>query len=227
MADDLALLHQKVDALTEQVAALTSLAELQQKRLQEFDELKRDAIPIVNHMIKLAIDELAEIGHEFEIEDLFFLLKRVLRNTHLILAMMDRLEALMGLTEEAEILGKQVFNFSVEQLDQLERQGYFAFARESWQILEKIVTEFDEEDVHALGENIVTILTTVRNMTQPEILALANNAVGAIQADPRTDQPISTLQLINEFRNPEIRLGMARLLNIVKALANSPEKTTQ
>ncbi len=222
MDNDLALLHQKVDTLTEQVAALTSLAEMQQKRQLEFDELKQDMIPIANHMIKLTIDELAEIGHEFEVEDLFFLLKRALRNTHLIMSMMDRLESLMGLTEEAEILGKQVFNFSIEQLDELERKGYFDFAREGWQIIERIVTEFDKNDVRALGDNVVTILTTVRNMTQPEVLALANNAIGAMQEDPLTTKPISAFQLIKELRNPEIRLGMARLLNIVKALANTP-----
>jgi uncharacterized protein YjgD (DUF1641 family) len=224
MANDLALLHQKIDSLTEQVAALTAHAEIQQKRQQEFDELKNDMIPIANHMIKLSIDELAEIGAEFEVEDLFFLLKRVIRNTHLLLAMMDRLEAVMGITDEVELLGKQVFNYAVEQLDQLERDGYFAFAREGWQILERIVTEFSEDDVRALGDNIVTILNTVRNMTQPEIMALANNAIGAIQAEPSTTEKISTLQLLGELRKPEVRLGMARMLNLIKALAETPQE---
>ncbi|MBT3391145.1 MAG: DUF1641 domain-containing protein [Chloroflexi bacterium] len=218
MADDLALLHQKIDALTEQVAALTSYAVIQQKRLQEFEELKNDVIPMVNHMIKLTIDELAEIGTEFAVEDLFFLLKRVIRNTHLWLGMLDRIEALMGVTDEAELLGKQVFNVAVEQLDQFERNGYFEFAREGWRIVERIVTDFSQEDVQALGDNIVIILNTVRNMTQPEIMALANNAVGAIQEDIPDHGEVSTWALLRELGNPKVRRGMARLINLLKAL---------
>ena len=45
------------------------------------DELRRDLMPIANQMIKLTIDELAEIGSEFQAEDLLFLLKRLLRDT--------------------------------------------------------------------------------------------------------------------------------------------------
>ncbi|MBC8503520.1 MAG: DUF1641 domain-containing protein [Anaerolineales bacterium] len=218
MAEDLALLHQKVDLLTEQVAALTSHAEIQQRKQREFDELKNDAIPIVNHMIKLSIDELADIGTEFEVEDLFFLLKRVIRNTHMFLAVFDRFEALMGIADETELLGKQVFNFAVEQLDQFERDGYFDFARESWLIMERIVTEFSKEDVRALGDNVVTILNTVRTMTQPEIMALANNAVGAIKEEIPETEKVSTWKLLRELGDPKVRRGMVRMINLLKAL---------
>ncbi len=218
MDNDLVLLHNKIDHLTEQVAVLTAHQRNQDRRQQEFDELKQDIIPIANHMIKLSIEELAEIGDEFRIEDLLFLLKRVMRNTHLLLALFDRLEGLMGVADEVEILGKQVFNTAVEELDRLERQGYFSFAREGLLILERIVTEFSGDDVRALGDNIVTILTTVRNMTQPEIMTLANNAIGAIQEEIPETKKVSTWTLLREFGNPKVRRGMARMINILKAL---------
>ena len=222
MDNDLALLHEKIDTLTSQVAVLTEKAAIQQRRQQEFDELKQDMIPIANHMIKLTIDELAEIDPDFEIADLLYLLKRMLRNMPLILSMFDRFEALMGVTDEVELLGKQVFSNVVENLDQMERDGYFAFAREGWGIMEKVVTEFSEEDVKALGDNIVTILTTVRNMTQPEIMAIANNAIGAIQEIPPEAKPPSTFTLLRELSNPKTRRGMARMINLLKALDDQP-----
>ena len=101
MDKDLALLHDKIDYLTEQL-------EEQRKRLQAFDELKKDLLPIANHMVKLSIEELAEIGTEFQLEDLLFLFKRLLRNTNLLLSMMDRLESLLALSDDAQLLGKQV-----------------------------------------------------------------------------------------------------------------------
>ena len=65
MDNDLALLHQKLDYLTEQF-------ETQRRRQDEINELVNDAVPVVNHMIKLSIDELAEIGTDFQLEDLTF-----------------------------------------------------------------------------------------------------------------------------------------------------------
>lgn len=218
MDNDLALLHEKIDTLSEQVAVLTAQADIQQRRQQEFDELKADMIPIFNHMVKLSIDELAEIGYEFQVEDLAYLLKRVLRNTPLILTMFDRFEAIMGIADEAEQLGKQVFNYTILELDRLEREGYFGFAREGLTIFQKVVNEFSEEDVRALGDNIVTILTTLRKMTQPEIMALANNAVGAIQEDIPGSQKVSTWTLLRELGNPKVRRGMVRMINLLKAL---------
>jgi uncharacterized protein YjgD (DUF1641 family) len=223
MVNDVALLHQKIDALTTQVSFLSAQAEDQRRRQQEFDELKQDMIPIANHMIKITIDELAEIDPEFEIQDLFFLLKRVLRNIPSLLIMFDRFEALMGITDEVELLGRQVFSTAVENLDQLEREGYFAFAREGFGVLERIVNEFSEEDVKALADNIVTILTTVRNMTQPEIMSMANNAIGAIQeVPPETDTP-SMFSLLRELSNPKTRRGMARMINLLQVLDEQPK----
>ena len=225
MDNDVALLHQKIDRLSMQVAFLSEQAKIQQRRQQEFDELKQDMIPIANNLIKLTINELAEIDPEFELEDLVFLLKRVLRNVPLILTMFDRFEAIMGITDEVELLGKQVFSTAVERLDQLEQEGYFGFAREGWGILERVVTEFSDEDVKALGENVVTILTTVRNMTQPEIMAMANNAIGAIQEVPPETKTPSVLSLLREISNPKTRRGMARMINLLQVLDEQPDNS--
>jgi uncharacterized protein YjgD (DUF1641 family) len=174
-------------------------------------------------MLKLSIDELAEIGTEFQMEDLFFLLKRLLRNTHTLVSLLERLEAGMGLAEEANLIGKQVFSNVVEELDQMERKGYFAFAREGLSIVDRIVTEFSEEDVRALGDNIVTILYTVRNMTQPEILELANRSLAAIRPEEEiTPDSVSTWSLLRELSDPKVRAGMARMLNLLKVLADQP-----
>lgn len=213
MDQDLALLHEKIDYLTMQLEA-------QNKRQRELEELKQDLIPIANHMIKLSIDELAEIGQDFQLEDLFFLLKRLLRNTNSLLALMDGMESMMGLSDDVNRIGKEVFNVTVETLDRFEREGYFTFMQEAWHILERIVAEFSAEDVRALGDNIVTILTTTRTMTQPEILSLANNAVEAISAEAPVEDAPSTLKLLREFSDPQVRKGLARMINVVKALAD-------
>jgi len=244
MDGDLASLHEKIDLLTATVEEqrqrlevlesstnghlmakldyLVAQAKDQRRFQDEMEELKRDVVPIANHMIKLTIDELAEVGSEFQAEDLLFMLKRLLRDTRLIVDGLDRLESMAELFDETQLLSKQVFNQAVATLDRMERDGYFTFARGGWRIFERVITEFGEEDIDALGDNIVTILTTVRNLTQPEIMAMTNNALGALQTGALEDENPSLWALMRDLSDPKVRRGMARLLNMVKVLADQP-----
>jgi uncharacterized protein YjgD (DUF1641 family) len=212
----------QIAVLIEKIDTLTAMVDAQRRRQLEMEELQHDLLPIVNHAIKLSIDELAEIGNDFKLEDLLYLLKRLLRNTHLLIGLMDQLEAAAALGAETRILSKQVFNSSVETLDHMEREGYFAFARGSWYILEQIVSEFSEEDVRALGDNVVTILKTVRTMTQPEIMTLANTAVQTLSQDDDRGDKTSAWALLRELNDPKVRKGLVRMLNLVKVLADQP-----
>jgi uncharacterized protein YjgD (DUF1641 family) len=217
MDKDLALLHEKIDHLTEQF-------ETQKRRQQEFHELTQDLIPIANHMIKLSIDELAEIGQDFQLEDLLFLLKRLLRNTHSLMALMDRLESAMGLIEDVNWISREAFNASIETLDRLEQEGYFTFLQESWHIIERIVTEFSPQDLQTLRENIPAILSIVRNASRPELLSLANNAVTAFNSDD-FEKSSSLPALLRQLMDPQVRRGLARTLNLVKVLGDQPQSS--
>ena len=210
MSDDMQALHTKLDYLTEQI-------DEQRRRQQVMDELIHDMTPVANGMFKIAIDELDEIGNEVELTDVMYLLKRVLRDVRLLNGMLENLESLVELGGDLSKLSQPAFVQLVNRLDELERKGYFTFAAEGALILDRIVAEFDEKDVRALGDNVVTILKTVRNMTQPEVMALANNAVARLETP--IDEDISTWQLLREMRDPEVRKGMARLLHMVKGFA--------
>ena len=189
MDKDLALINEKVDQITLQIAFLTEQAEIQQRRAREFDELKADLIPIGNQLIHLTINELEEIGTDFELEDLFFLLKRVLRNTHLIMIMMDRFESLMGIADEVEILGKQVFSSAVEALDKLEQTGMFTEAGDIFNTLAKENTLSDlnrmlkafhvEENEGASAPSLVSLL---KDANQPETRRAFARLVKMLQA---------------------------------------------
>lgn len=191
MEKELTALHLKVDTLTEQMAFLTEQAESQRRRAQEFEELKADLIPIGNQLVNLTIRELEEVGAEFELEDLLYLLKRVLRNTNLILAMMDRFEALMGIADEVELLGKQVFSTVVEELDRLESNG--------------TITQGGE---------------MLRSLSDGETLGDLNRALQAFASEPEKGSP-SFFSILREMNQPETRRGLGRLLKVLNALGTT------
>ena len=190
MDKDLALINEKVDKITVQIAFLTEQAEIQQRRAREFDELKADLIPIGNQLIHLTINELEEIGTDFELEDLLFLLKRVLRNTHLIMTMMDRFESLMGIADEVEILGKQVFSSAVEALDKLEQTGLFT---EAGDIFNTLATENTLSDLNRMLKAF------------------------HIEENEGASAP-SLVSLLKDANQPETRIAFARLVKMLQAL---------
>jgi uncharacterized protein YjgD (DUF1641 family) len=210
-----ALLLEKLDYLVQQ-------AEVQRRTREEMDELGRDLLPIGNQLIKLTIDELAEIGSEFQAEDLLHLVKRLLRDTQLLTQMLDQLEAAAGLLDETGMMGKQIFNQSVAALDRMERQGYFAFARGGWRVFERVVSEYSEDDLNALSEHVGMALKIVKQLTQPGFLALADNALNALQAEPAGDGKVSLWSLMRKLSDPQVRQGLARMLNVVKVMADQP-----
>jgi uncharacterized protein YjgD (DUF1641 family) len=190
---------QDLTAINDKLDTLLIFMEDQQTNQRAMQELRDDMIPIANHMIKLTIDELAEIGTEFKVEDLLFLVKRLLRNTSLLIKMVDQLEGLMGLTAEVDLLGKQVFNQVVEQLDELERKGYFRLATEGMQLTDRVVQEIQPEDIEAFGDTLVTALQAARQ--------------------PAPDKAPSMVSLLIQMNDPKLRIGLARMLNVVKAIS--------
>ncbi len=174
----------------------------QRRRADELEELKRDLIPIGNQMFKLMIDELAEIGSEFTADDLFFLVKRLLRDTHLLLQALDQLESIMGLAEEMDRLMKPVFNTMVEELDRLERQGLFTLAKAGWVAAQQVAATIEPDDVDKLAGDLSNVLAALK--------------------EPPAEAP-SMMSIMKEMRDPQVRKGLARSLNLLKALGGSSE----
>ena len=208
-------IHHKLDYLVDKM-------EEYWQRQESMEELRHDLIPIANHMIKLSIDELAEIGSEFQLEDLFFLIKRVLRDTPLLVDLLHRVESMADLFDELQPVGNQAFHQAIEALDHLERKGYFSFAIAGGRIFERIVSEFSEEDVNALGDNIVLILSTIKEMTQPEIMNFVRDTL--LIAEEEVEKPVDTSYrgLLRQLHDPAVRRGLAltmRVLHVVGAQA--------
>jgi len=222
-AEDLSRLLHTVDALTREVQALTGQMEAQRRSVQFFEELVQEATPVFNQAFRTLVRELAEVDGQFSAEELVFLVKRLLANAHRFNRLMDQMEAALDLLDEAGKISKPVFDTAVQTMDQLERKGYFAFARQGVRIADRVVTEFSEDDVRALGDNIVTILRTVKNMTQPDIMALANNAVNQLHEPEPVEREASVWSLMRELNDPRVRKGMARLLRVLKTLSNQPD----
>jgi uncharacterized protein YjgD (DUF1641 family) len=225
---DIAALSEQVDMLTQQVQLLRESTEYlagqaraSEGRQREWDELKEDLTPIVSDMYSLSVEQLEEIEPYVQLDDMLRLLKRLARNTRNFEVMLDQLESLQDFMQDALPLTNDAFNKAVVKLDEMERLGYFGLAREAMGVADKIVDEFNEEDVRLLGDNVVLILNTVKAMTQPEIMNLVNNMTMTYEAIEQAPEELNTsiTGLLREMRDPGVRRGLAMTLRLLKVVA--------
>ncbi len=209
MDNDLALLNQKLDHLTE-------LVELQHRRLEQVEDLAADLMPLTTQMVQAATDELADIGDAFQPEDLVALAKRVLRDTRLLNNLLGSAEAAVELADEVLPLSQQMVVQAIAVAEQLEAKGFVGLARGGYAVAEKVAANYTEADLRALADNMPAALSLVRQATRPEMLKLANDAVAALSAPP---EPVSLWQLIGIVFDAQMRQGLGRMLKLVKVMA--------
>jgi uncharacterized protein YjgD (DUF1641 family) len=223
--ETLAELNQKIDRLTTQIEFLTEEAHRQKRRQQEWDELKDDLIPIGNDLFRLSVEQLEEVQHHAQIEDMLRLFKRLLRNTRNMEQMLDQLESMMELWQDVSPLTQEMFCTVLTRLNEMEQKGYFVFLQGGLEIMDRIVTSFSEEDVQQLGDNIVLILQTVKEMTQPEIMTMMRNTAVVVKDEEPVDT--SLMSLVRQMNDPAVRRGLAKTLQVLKSVAdNQPTNQT-
>ncbi|MCP4425835.1 MAG: DUF1641 domain-containing protein [Chloroflexi bacterium] len=213
-------LNQKIDALTAQVAFLAEETRIQQRRRQEWDELKSDLTPIASDVFRISVEQLDEVESYVQLEDVFRLAKRLARNTRNLEQMLDQMESLAELGRELSPLTQDVFLTTMNRLDEMERKGYFAFMRGGMAILDNVVASFTEEDVRQLGENIVLILQTVKEMTQPDIMQMMRSTAVTIREEEPVEN-ISMMSILRQLNDPAVKRGLAKTLSVLKTVSEN------
>lgn len=212
MSTELREIHAKLDLLISEMEA-------QKRRQRQMEELKDDLIVVGKDAFQTAVLELEEISPYFETSDLVYLMKRLLRNTRNLVKLVDMMENVADFIEDAKPLGKHAFAEILETLDSLDRKGYFEFIRETSEILDTIVTSCSVEDIRLLRENITEIMLTVKNLTQPEMLATVNNAVGFYRKmEIDVKKKVSYRDLLRQLRDPEVKRGIFFMLEFAKSM---------
>ncbi len=214
----IAELNQKIDALTEQVRYLTEQARVAERARQQREELMHDLMPVANSAMRMATEHLQEIEEYVNPADLIRLLKKLARAAPYIEQALDQLDGLKDLLDVVMPLSKDVFDKAERALDSADRKGYFVFARGGMRIVDNIVTSFTEEDIRQLGDNIVLILRTVKEMTQPEVMNFMRNTVSLAEQETEAPVDISYRALLGQMRDPNVRRGLALAMRMLSGI---------
>ncbi|MCS7060215.1 MAG: hypothetical protein RMN25_03530 [Anaerolineae bacterium] len=214
----IAELNQKIDALTAQVQYLTEQAQVAERARRQREELMHDLMPVAHSAMRLATEQLQEIEAYVQPEDLIRLLKKLARAAPMLEQLLDQLQGLKDLLDVVTPMTRDMFHKAEQALDTLDRKGYFTFAQGGMHIVDNIVTSFTEEDVRQLGDNIVLILRTVKEMTQPEVMNFLRNTVTLTEQELEAPVDISYRALISQMRDPNVRRGLALTMRMLSSI---------
>ncbi len=103
-------------------------------------------------------------------DKLFEACQKLDRATEILLELKRDKEMIMELGQDLMPMANGIIHLTSDRLQEFEQDGTLDFVREGVGVLQRVSTAFTPEDVRLLGDNIVHILMTVRNLTQPEVL---------------------------------------------------------
>jgi uncharacterized protein YjgD (DUF1641 family) len=223
----------KIDALSAQVESMVAEMEITRRRRESADELRTTLMPVAGEAFALATRELESLQADGSIDDLLGLLRRLIASAGSVDKALAALETMTSLLGDAAPLSGEVVAVLIARLAELDEKGYFDFARHSLGVLDRVILAFDEDDIDQLGDNVVLILQTVKEMTQPEVMQMLRRTATAVQSQQQIiangqEKTPSLLQLMRQMRDPEVRRGLSRAIGMLRVVAaDAPEPTVQ
>lgn len=208
-------INRKLDIIIEEVYA-------QKEARQSVEDLVEDVSIIGKDIFKHTVRELDKAGVEIDRDALAGIGIKLIRNIGTINELLDTLESVNDLVKDVSPILHQAGLDAVHKMAKLEQKGYFEMLREVRRMLDNIVTHFSKEDVRALSDNIVVILETLKNLTQPDMLKAINNAVTIYKNLDVEDIPeYSIIGAWRELRKPDMRRGIGFMITFLKKLNES------
>lgn len=212
----------QIDAINMKLDFIVQELEYQRRQRLEMKDLKDDLMIVAKDIYQTSLKELEELSNHIQTGDILHLLKKLVRNTNNLSNAFEQIESFRDFVDDAKVISKEMFQSLLVKFDELDRAGYFQFSKEVFNIIDKIITSFTVEDVKNLGDNVVMILNTIKNLTQPEMLNTVNNAVDIYKnLDLEKADKVSLFGLLRELNKPEMKQGLLFVTKFVKSMAEN------
>lgn len=210
----------QIDAMNAKLDVILEEIEHQRRHRREMEDLKEDLMRVGHDLYRSTVEELEEIHDEVSTGDIAHLAKKLLRNVNNITHTFEQLENVRDFIEDFSPVSRQLSLDMMRRLHEMDQKGYFEFFQEFMRMSDHVVSSFSANDVRQLGENVVTILNTVKNLTQPDMLQTVNNALNVYKnLDITVSDDVSLMRILRELNSPEVRRGLAFMTEFLKKIS--------
>jgi uncharacterized protein YjgD (DUF1641 family) len=221
MADNTA---KQIEELNQKVDTILEYVNQQRLKSQAVDDLVADVSIIGKDAYDSTVKALDEHEVVLDPDQLRELGIRVAQNVGNFNTLLDTMGSAMDLMKDVGPIANEVIIDTTKKLHEFEQKGYFEFMKEMGTMMDNIVTHYSVEDVRMLADNVVIILDTVKNLTQPDVLKSIDTAVKVFSNMETEDVPeYSIFRVMREINKPEMKKAWGFLFTFMK---NMTKKTT-
>jgi len=211
-------INRKLDIVLEEVMA-------QRETRQSVEDLTADLTVVGKDVFSSAVTELDNAGVELDGEAVKMLMLKLVRNIDTINEMFEMLESVSDFLKDVSPILHQIGLDGIKTMNEFEQKGYIDFFREGMKIMDNIVEHFSADDVKELADNVVTILETVKSLTQPEMLKAMNSGLVVYKSiDVRGVPEYSLFKAMMAMNSKEMRRGLGFMITFLKNIARETEQ---
>jgi uncharacterized protein YjgD (DUF1641 family) len=213
-------LQRQINEINEKLDEILVCATQQRLRSATMDDLLADLSIIGKDVFHSTVAELDKQGIELNLDDLKYLLFKIIKNLDKVTNTLSAFESVYDLLNDIGPVAREVIIDFIKKLHEFEQKGYFSFFSEMVKVIDNVIIHYKAEDVKNLADNIVIILDVVKNITQPDVLQALNNAVNTYhKLDLENIPEYSVWKVMKELRTPEMKQGMGFLITFLKSLS--------
>ena len=210
----------QINEINQKLDLLLGYMNEQRLKSETIEDLVSDVSIISKDAFSSVVNELDNQGIELNVNDIKLLIYKLVRNVNNFSQVMDMFESITDLLKDAGPIINEVGIDFTNKLHEFEQKGYFKSFKELTRIMDNIISSYPPEDVRALADNIVTILDTVKNLTQPDMLQAINNAVNIFKnLDTKNIKEYSLWKAFREMNTPEMKQGLGFIMTFLKNLS--------
>ena len=210
-------INRKLDIVLEEVMA-------QRATRLSLEDLTADLTIVGTDVFKSTVTDLDNAGIELDGEALKMLAFKLIRNVGTITEMFEMLESANDFVKDVSPILHQVGLDGIKMANEFEQKGYFEFFGATMKIMDNIVSHFDKDDLQALADNIVTILETIKSLTQPDMLKAINSGIVVYKSiDVENVPEYSLFKAMMALNSKEMRRGLGFMITFLKNIAKETE----
>jgi uncharacterized protein YjgD (DUF1641 family) len=140
--------------------------------------------------------------------------------------MIELFESFNDLAKDVSPITREVGIDTINKLHEFEQKGYFEFFKELANVMDNIVANYSPEDLRELSNNVVTIMETLRGLTQPEILNAVNHAANTYKnMDKENIEEYSLWKTFRSLNSKEMKQGMGFIMTFMKELSKESNQS--
>ena len=209
----------KEDMLLERLDRMEGQLNTLVKAQQGFAELKADVAPLVNSTVRLLIDELGVVESGFQLEDVFTLVKKAMRNVRKVTQALDMMENAFELWDCLEPMMKSAVPQLINYMDNLERKGVLRTYAAMLEVRAKVAANYDPEEIGDMGDAFVLLLSMLKKLSDPQMIDFMNRILELPMGINLKDaKPLGPLGMLSVMGSKEGRQGLGVAMELTKAL---------